>query len=85
MNKPAKSPASEAILPLDRLTIWLNENVRGFRGLLRVQRFAGGQSNPTFKLEAVSGDSRAVAACLRSSRFSGTALLRLRAIRGRGC
>jgi aminoglycoside phosphotransferase (APT) family kinase protein len=70
MNKPAKSPASEAILPLDRLTIWLSENVWGFRGPLRVQRFAGGQSNPTFKLEAVSGTTfcganRLATCCLR--------------------
>jgi aminoglycoside phosphotransferase (APT) family kinase protein len=56
MDKPANSPSSEATLPLDRLTVWLNENVRGFRGPLHVQRFAGGQSNPTFKLQAASGD-----------------------------
>jgi aminoglycoside phosphotransferase (APT) family kinase protein len=56
MNKPTNSPGDEAALPVDRLTIWLNENVRGFRDPLGVQRFAGGQSNPTFKLEAVSGN-----------------------------
>ncbi|WP_109807506.1 phosphotransferase [Sphingosinithalassobacter portus] len=34
---------------------WMGANVPGFRGPLSVEQFAGGQSNPTFKLTAPSG------------------------------
>jgi len=34
---------------------WLAEHVAGFRGPLEVERFAGGQSNPTYRLKAASG------------------------------
>jgi aminoglycoside phosphotransferase (APT) family kinase protein len=43
-------------LPLDRLEPWLRRHVEGFRGPLAAERFAGGQSNPTYKLAAASGD-----------------------------
>src|SRR5690242_3323520 len=43
-------------LPLDRLASWLEANVEGFRQLLAAERFAGGQSNPTYRLSAGSGD-----------------------------
>ena len=33
-----------------RLAAWMIENVSGFRGPLTIERFKGGQSNPTFKL-----------------------------------
>ncbi len=55
MNNPSTSSGNGGTLPLDRLTDWLCGNLDGFRGPLRVERFAGGQSNPTFKLEAASG------------------------------
>ena len=42
-------------LPLDRLQAWLSEHVEGFRGPMVAQRFAGGQSNPTYRLTAASG------------------------------
>src|SRR5438046_10068545 len=42
-------------LPLDRLEGWLGGHVEGFRGPLAAERFAGGQSNPTYKLTAASG------------------------------
>jgi aminoglycoside phosphotransferase (APT) family kinase protein len=42
-------------LPLDRLESWLRDQVEGFRGPLAAERFAGGQSNPTYKLTAGSG------------------------------
>jgi len=42
-------------LPLDRLQAWLSEHVEGFRGPVVAQRFAGGQSNPTYRLTAASG------------------------------
>ena len=34
----------------DALSAWLAANVDGFGGPLTVEQFAGGQSNPTFKL-----------------------------------
>jgi aminoglycoside phosphotransferase (APT) family kinase protein len=34
---------------------WLRQHVAGFRGPLEVERFAGGQSNPTYRLTASSG------------------------------
>jgi len=43
-------------LPLDRLETWLRGHVAGFRGPLTAERFAGGQSNPTYKLTAASGN-----------------------------
>jgi aminoglycoside phosphotransferase (APT) family kinase protein len=44
-------------LPLDRLEAWLGGHVEGFRGpLAGAERFAGGQSNPTYRLTAASGN-----------------------------
>ncbi len=43
-------------LPLGRLAHWLRDHVEGFRGPLAAERFAGGQSNPTYRLRAGSGD-----------------------------
>jgi aminoglycoside phosphotransferase (APT) family kinase protein len=34
---------------------WMDANVAGYRGPLTVEQFSGGQSNPTFKLTAPSG------------------------------
>src|SRR5712692_5994337 len=49
------NPAAANDLPLDRLEAWLRGHVEGFRGPLAAERFAGGQSNPTYLLTAVSG------------------------------
>lgn len=35
---------------VEALTTWLQSNLEGFAGPLRVEQFQGGQSNPTFKL-----------------------------------
>jgi aminoglycoside phosphotransferase (APT) family kinase protein len=43
-------------LALDRIADWLGAHVTGFRGPLRAKRFPGGQSNPTYRLSAGSGD-----------------------------
>src|SRR5438552_2486895 len=43
-------------LPLDRLEPWLRSHVEGFRGPVAAERFSGGQSNPTYKLVAGSGE-----------------------------
>jgi aminoglycoside phosphotransferase (APT) family kinase protein len=42
-------------LPLARLEPWLAGHVAGFRGPLAAERFAGGQSNPSYRLDAASG------------------------------
>ena len=41
---------------LDRLHPWLTENVPDYRGPVTAQLLAGGQSNPTFRLSAPSGE-----------------------------
>ena len=43
-------------LALDRIERFLSDNVAGFRGPLAAERFAGGQSNPTYRLRARSGE-----------------------------
>jgi aminoglycoside phosphotransferase (APT) family kinase protein len=48
-------PGATHDLPLDRLAAWLRRHVEGFKGPIAAERFAGGQSNPTYKLEARSG------------------------------
>jgi aminoglycoside phosphotransferase (APT) family kinase protein len=53
MTNPELTPRGD--LPLDRLDAWLCDHVEGFRGPLAAERFTGGQSNPTYKLEAASG------------------------------
>ena len=37
------------------LTAWMAQNVDGFRGPLTLTRLKGGQSNPTWRIEAASG------------------------------
>ena len=43
-------------LDLDRLTEWMQANVAGFQGPLSLTKFKGGQSNPTYKIAAPSGN-----------------------------
>src|SRR5690242_12557030 len=42
-------------LDIDRLTTYLEERMPGFQGPVTADKFAGGQSNPTFLLDAKSG------------------------------
>jgi aminoglycoside phosphotransferase (APT) family kinase protein len=42
-------------LPLERLEPWLRGHVEGFWGPVAAHRFRGGQSNPTYQLQAGSG------------------------------
>ena len=42
-------------LPADTLATYLEANVPGFRGPLVATKFKGGQSNPTYRIEAASG------------------------------
>jgi aminoglycoside phosphotransferase (APT) family kinase protein len=39
-----------------RLAAYLEDKVAGFKGPLTAEKFAGGQSNPTFKITAASGE-----------------------------
>lgn len=39
-----------------RLTEWMEANVAGFEGPLHLTKFKGGQSNPTYKITAQSGN-----------------------------
>jgi aminoglycoside phosphotransferase (APT) family kinase protein len=47
--------AGTADLDRTALTAWLERHVAGFRGPLALTKFEGGQSNPTYRLEAASG------------------------------
>jgi aminoglycoside phosphotransferase (APT) family kinase protein len=42
-------------LPLGRLESWMRDHIAGFRGPLAAEQFAGGQSNPTYKLLSGAG------------------------------
>ena len=37
------------------LAVWMRANVEGFAGPVTVRKFAGGQSNPTYRLDSPSG------------------------------
>src|SRR5262249_58621903 len=42
-------------LPLAGLEPWMRDHIEGFRGPLAAEQFAGGQSNPTYKLLSGAG------------------------------
>jgi len=48
-------PPSNTPFDLDRLTHYLEAHIDGFQGPISVKKFAGGQSNPTYLLNAPSG------------------------------
>lgn len=39
-----------------KLSAWLEANVAGYRGPMKLTKFKGGQSNPTYKIAAASGN-----------------------------
>lgn len=45
-----RAVAEQQRFDIDKLAAWLGRHVDGFVGPLAVEQFAGGQSNPTFKL-----------------------------------
>jgi aminoglycoside phosphotransferase (APT) family kinase protein len=49
---PVREQHRFATAPLEA---WMRRHVEGFRGPLEVEQFKGGQSNPTFRLQARSG------------------------------
>src|SRR3546814_12702056 len=50
------APEGADVLDEARLTAWMEANVEGFEGPLTQSKFAGGQSNPTYKISAPSGN-----------------------------
>ena len=57
MTGEIKTIAAEGKDRLDeaKLTDWMQANVDGFEGPLTYAKFAGGQSNPTFRIDSPSG------------------------------
>lgn len=49
------APEGADILDEARLTAWMEANVAGFKGPLWQGKFAGGQSNPTYRIDSPSG------------------------------
>lgn len=49
------APAGADILDEAKLAEWMSANVEGFEGPVEALKFAGGQSNPTYRLNAKSG------------------------------
>lgn len=48
-------PEGADCLDENRLSAWMADNVAGFAGPIEVRKFAGGQSNPTYRINARSG------------------------------
>lgn len=48
-------PEGADFLDEAKLTAWMEANVEGFQAPLRQGKFAGGQSNPTYRIDAPSG------------------------------
>jgi aminoglycoside phosphotransferase (APT) family kinase protein len=48
-------PTGQDVLDETKLAGWMNTNVAGFTGPVTVRKFAGGQSNPTYRLDSLSG------------------------------
>jgi aminoglycoside phosphotransferase (APT) family kinase protein len=49
------APEGADVLNEDNLGAWMEANVAGFVGPLRQSKFAGGQSNPTYRIDSPSG------------------------------
>lgn len=54
-NEQNAAGAAAQGVDAERLDRWMRENIPGYEGPLEIFKFAGGQSNPTFKVEAKSG------------------------------
>ena len=49
------APTGQDVLDSGRLGAWMAANVDGFSGPLTIRKFAGGQSNPTYRVDSPSG------------------------------
>jgi aminoglycoside phosphotransferase (APT) family kinase protein len=56
MRENSASPSQPAQIDAIRLDAWLRREVAGYEGPVTAVKFADGQSNPTYKLTAPSGD-----------------------------
>lgn len=54
MSAPTDGPVQGSVQGIDpiRLADWLRAHVKPFRGSIQLSRLSGGQSNPTFRVEA---------------------------------
>jgi aminoglycoside phosphotransferase (APT) family kinase protein len=48
-------PTGQDVLDETKLAAWMTANVAGFTGPVTVRKFAGGQSNPTYRIDSPSG------------------------------
>ena len=48
-------PTGQDVVDETKLAVWMDANVGGFTGPVTVRKFAGGQSNPTYRLDSPSG------------------------------
>ncbi len=53
--KGTVEPQGDDRLDSAKLTAWMEAHVAGFEGPLQQRKFAGGQSNPTYRLDSPSG------------------------------
>ena len=65
-------PTGQDVLDATKLADWMAANVAGFTGPVTVRKFAGGQSNPTYRLESPSG-SYVLRLTVSDSLLSGSA------------
>lgn len=54
-NTGTREVAERLKFDITPLELWMRANVSGFEGPLQVSQFKGGQSNPTYKLQAGNG------------------------------
>lgn len=54
-SEPSQSDSLFSATELVQLTIYLESHVADFKGPITLDKFAGGQSNPTYKVNAASG------------------------------
>jgi aminoglycoside phosphotransferase (APT) family kinase protein len=55
MSSLSRRASETADLDAGGLTAWLEQYVAGFKGPITLMKFEGGQSNPTYRLDAASG------------------------------
>jgi aminoglycoside phosphotransferase (APT) family kinase protein len=49
-----RSPPAQHFFDAERLAVWMQAHIEGFRGPIEVRQFAGGQSNPTFLVQSAN-------------------------------
>jgi len=47
--------SASSLIDCQKLSIYLEQHIDGFKGPITAEKFSGGQSNPTFKITAASG------------------------------